>query len=76
MEPTLSKFNPNSVLGSGFSERSLEAQEVTARVEQSLPNLDSMISEVDKFIEEGKTYADTPQVIDVVLPFLCSYLPT
>ena len=75
LEPTLSKFNPNSVLGSGFSERSLEAQEVTARVEQSLPNLDSMISDVDKFIEEGKTYAEAPQIIDVILPFLCSYLP-
>ena len=75
LEPTLSKFNPNSVLGSGFSERSLEAQEVTARVEQSLPNLDSMISDVDKFIEEGKTYSECPQIIDVILPFLCSYLP-
>ena len=31
LEPSLSKFNPHSVLGSGFSDRSLEAQEVTAR---------------------------------------------
>lgn len=75
LEPSLSKFNPYSVNGSGFSEKSLEAQEVTARIEQSIPTLDLMISEVDKFIEEGKTYTESPHIIDVVLPFLCSYLP-
>ena len=75
LESSLAKFNPNSVFGSGFSERSLEAQEVTARVEQSIPGLDALIGEVDKFVTEGKTYAESPQIIDVVLPFLCSYLP-
>ena len=74
LEPSLSKFNPNSVLGSGFSEKSLEAQEVTARLENSLASLDGLISEVDKFIEENKSYSENPQVIDVILPFLCSYL--
>ena len=75
LEPSLAKFNPNSVFGSGFSERSLEAQEVTARVEQSIPGLDALIGEVDKFVTEGKTYSESPHIIDVVLPFLCSYLP-
>ncbi len=75
LEPSLSKHNPNSVHGSGFAKRSLEAQEVTARIEQSIPSLDSLIAEVDKFVEEGTTYTEKPQIIDVVLPFLCSYLP-
>jgi ryanodine receptor 2 len=30
LEPSLSKFNPNSVAGSGFAERSLEAQGITS----------------------------------------------
>ena len=76
LEPQLSKFNPHSVAGSGFAERSLEAQEVTARLEQSVASLDGLIAEVDKFIEEGRTYAEAPHVIDVILPFMCSYLPT
>lgn len=44
-------------------------------MEQSIASLDTLISEVDKFIEEGKTYTEAPHIIDVVLPFLCSYLP-
>ena len=76
LEPQLSKFNPHSVAGSGFAERSLEAQEVSARLEQSVPSLEGLIGQVDKFIEEGKSYAEAPHVIDVLLPFMCSYLPT
>ena len=49
--------------------------EVTARLEQSIASLDALISEVDKFIEEGKSHTEAPHIIDVVLPFLCSYLP-
>ena len=33
------------------------------------------MSEIEKFIEESKNYSDQPHVIDVLLPFLCSYLP-
>ena len=76
LEPQLSKFNPYSVLGSGFSERSLEAQEVTARVEQSVSSLDALIAEVGTYVDEGKSYTEAPHIIDVILPFLCSYLPT
>ena len=76
LEPQLSKFNPNSVLGSGFSERSLEAQEVTARIEQSVSSLDALIAEVGVYVDEGKSYTEAPHIIDVILPFLCSYLPT
>jgi ryanodine receptor 2 len=76
LEPSLSKFNPHSVLGSGFSERSLEAQEVTARLEQSVSSVDALIAEVGTYVDEGKSYAEAPHIIDVILPFLCSYLPS
>ena len=54
---------------------SQKISEVTARLEQSIASLDALISEVDKFIEEGKSHTEAPHIIDVVLPFLCSYLP-
>jgi hypothetical protein len=49
--------------------------EVTARLEQSIASLDTLIADVDKFIEEGKSHTEAPLIIDVILPFLCSYLP-
>ncbi|CAB4064635.1 RYR2 [Lepeophtheirus salmonis] len=54
LEPSLNRNNPWSVSGSGFAERSLEAQEVTARLEQSIPTLDILIGEVEKFINDGE----------------------
>ena len=76
LEPGLSKFNPHSVLGSGFSDRSLEAQEVTARFNSNVPELEQLVTKFDKYVEELNDYKDEPHVIDVVLPLLCSYLPT
>ena len=50
--------------------------EGTARLEQSVSSLDTLIAEVGKYVDDGKTHAEAPHIIDVVLPFLCSYLPT
>jgi hypothetical protein len=44
-------------------------------LEQSIASLDTLIADVDKFIEEGKSHTEAPHIIDVILPFLCSYLP-
>ncbi len=41
-----------------------------------MPSLESQLSEIEKFLEDGKTHSEFPHVIDVLLPFLCSYLPT
>ena len=76
LEPTLNHHNPSSVMGSGFAKRSLEAQEVVARLEQSVPTLEQQLAEIDKFLEENHTHQDHPHIIDVLLPFLCSYLPS
>lgn len=40
-----------------------------------MPTLETILAEVDQFVDSEKTYADTPHVIDVILPMLCSYLP-
>ena len=76
LEPSLSKFNPHSVLGSGFSNKSLEAQEVTARFVTNVPELEALVTKFDKYVDELNDYTEEPHIIDVVLPLLCSYMPT
>lgn len=76
LEPSLSKFNPHSVLGSGFSDRSLEAQEVTARFNSNVPELEQLVTKFDKYVEDLNDYKEEPHIIDVIVPMLCSYMPT
>ena len=40
-----------------------------------MPTLETILGEVDQFVESDKTYNEAPHIIDVVLPLLCSYLP-
>lgn len=44
-------------------------------MEGTMPTLETVLNEVDQFVESDKTYADAPHVIDAILPLLCSYLP-
>lgn len=74
LEPHLNKHNPFSLLNR-IADHSLEAQDIMVRMESSMPNLESILQEVDQFVESDKTYNDAPQIIDVILPLLCSYLP-
>ncbi|KAJ8665342.1 hypothetical protein QAD02_007004, partial [Eretmocerus hayati] len=74
LEPHLNKHNPFSLLNR-IADHSLEAQDIMARMESSMPTLETILNEVDQFVESDKTYADAPHVVDVILPLLCSYLP-
>jgi len=49
--------------------------DVMGRLGGSLPTLDSILTEVEQFVDSGKTYNDVPHIIDITLPMLCSYLP-
>lgn len=40
-----------------------------------MPTLEAVLGEVDQFVESERTYADSPHIIDVIMPMLCSYLP-
>ncbi|GFU98108.1 ryanodine receptor [Trichonephila clavipes] len=73
LEPMLNKHNQYSIHGK-LQETSLEAQAVMAEMEQSMPTIDDLMSQVEKFVATGK-YSETPAVIDVIIPLLCSYLP-
>lgn len=45
--------------------------DVMAKLESSLPNLDDIMSEVEKFANSGGRYNDAPHIIDAQLPMLC-----
>ncbi|XP_071036526.1 ryanodine receptor [Parasteatoda tepidariorum] len=73
LEPMLNKHNQYSIHGR-LQETSLEAQAVMAELESSMPTIDDLMQQVEKFVNGGK-YTETPAVIDVIIPMLCSYLP-
>lgn len=74
LEPHLNKHNQFSLLNR-IADHSLEAQDVMQKMESSMPTLESILQEVDQFVESEKTYHEAQHVIDVILPLLCSYLP-
>ncbi|KAG8232313.1 hypothetical protein J437_LFUL009412 [Ladona fulva] len=74
LEPHLNKHNLFSI-HHRLADHSLEAQDVMAKMESSMPTLEGILSEVDQFVESEKVYADSPHVIDVIMPMLCAYLP-
>ncbi|KAL1124812.1 hypothetical protein AAG570_001433 [Ranatra chinensis] len=74
LEPHLNKHNQFSLVNR-IADQSLEAQDVLSRMENIMPTLDAILTEVDQFVESEKTHSDAPHVIDVILPMLCAYLP-
>ncbi|XP_058809913.1 ryanodine receptor [Phymastichus coffea] len=74
LEPHLNKHNPFSLLNR-IADHSLEAQDIMTRMESSMPTLESILGEVDQFVESEKSYVDAPHIVDVILPLLCAYLP-
>lgn len=46
-----------------------------ARMENTMPTLETVIGEVDQFVDSEKHHVDSPHIIEVIMPLLCSYLP-
>ncbi|PAA86181.1 hypothetical protein BOX15_Mlig033273g1 [Macrostomum lignano] len=79
LEPKFNKSNKTSILYN-ISEDSLEnfsldIREVMTDIVTTLPNLQSIVSEIAKLAETGGNYSEAPHVIELTLPMLCSYLP-
>ncbi|XKL68210.1 hypothetical protein PGB90_003701 [Kerria lacca] len=74
LEPHLNKHNQFSLLNR-IADHSLEAQDIMARMENAMPTLETVLSEVDQFVDSEKSHEDAPHIIDVIMPLLCSYLP-
>ncbi|KAM7298254.1 ryanodine receptor [Ixodes scapularis] len=74
LEPSHNKHNPHCIHGKA-QEHSLEAQAVMATLESSMPTLDDLMGQVEKFVTANGKYSEQPYIIEVMLPMLCSYLP-
>lgn len=74
LEPHLNKHNQFSLLNR-IADHSLEAQDIMQKMEQTMPTLETIVQEVEHYVESEKSYQDAQHVIDVILPLLCSYLP-
>lgn len=73
LEPHLNKHNKYCIHGKS-EEHSLEALEVLSDLGASMPTLDELISQIEKFVVNGK-YSTEPHIVDVIIPIICSYLP-
>lgn len=74
LEPHANKNNPLSLLNR-IADTSLEAQDVLQKMDASMPTLETIMQEVEQYVESEKSYQEAQHVIDVILPMLCSYLP-
>ncbi|XP_069958037.1 ryanodine receptor isoform X5 [Cherax quadricarinatus] len=74
LEPMMNKNNPWSI-HNRIADQSLEAQEIIVKMETAMPTLETVLKQVEKFVDEESKHTDQPHIIDVLLPMLCSYLP-
>lgn len=74
LEPHSNKNNPFSLLNR-IADHSLEAQDIMAKMDASMPTLEAVMHEVEQYVESEKSYQEAQHVIDVIMPLLCSYLP-
>lgn len=73
LEPNLNRHN-RLCIHSRTGEYSLEAQAVMQELQASMPTLEDLMSQFDKYIESSTSYLKEPATIDVILPMLCAYL--
>ncbi|KAF7261042.1 hypothetical protein EG68_01789 [Paragonimus skrjabini miyazakii] len=77
LEPDLNRNNPLSITyDNRGGDYSLEARDVLHELSQTLASLPDIIQQVECLADSGIAgAAETPHLIEVTLPLLCSYLP-
>ncbi|XP_051511074.1 ryanodine receptor 3-like isoform X1 [Myxocyprinus asiaticus] len=76
LEPHLNMHNPQSVFNTKTPrERAiLSMPDTVEEMCPEMPHLDSLMKNISDISESGARYTEMPQVIEVILPMLCSYL--
>lgn len=77
-----SEFNFNNkysmmfgLSGDNLAEHSLEGKDIMDKVSLNLPTLENVITEIGTLCESAEVkYEDSPHIIEVLLPTICSYL--
>lgn len=73
LEPLLNKNNKYCI-HSRSQDYSLEAQAIMQDLEASMPILDDLMTQFEKYVESETKYHRDPYTIDIILPMLCAYL--
>ncbi|XP_077975839.1 ryanodine receptor 2-like isoform X3 [Styela clava] len=78
LEPALNKYNLYSIYNIlSIKDRQLlglppKLDQLTPRI----PDLETLLQDIESLADSGAKYEDAPEMIDIILPMICSYLPT
>ncbi|KAI6237110.1 hypothetical protein M3Y95_00230500 [Aphelenchoides besseyi] len=73
LEGEFNNNNKYSVLAKS-QEQSVQVQEVLQNLSQHIPQLEKLLTDIENTAQNSILYKDAPNVYDVDLPLLCSYL--
>uniref|UniRef100_H2Y883 Ryanodine receptor 3-like n=1 Tax=Ciona savignyi TaxID=51511 RepID=H2Y883_CIOSA len=77
LEPKLNKFNSYSIYNI-LSIKDRKALGLPPNLEQltpHLPILETLLADINHLADSGAKYEEAPEMIDIILPLICSYLP-
>nr|CAB3265843.1 ryanodine receptor 3 [Phallusia mammillata] len=76
LEPRLNKFNAYSIYNilSIKDRKMLGLPSKLEHLTPRLPNLNSLLADIGRLAESGAKYDEAPEMIDIILPMICSYL--
>ncbi|KAK6023897.1 hypothetical protein OSTOST_10304 [Ostertagia ostertagi] len=73
LEPEYNKNNKYSVLAK-TQDQSVQVQEMLQNLSTHIPHIEKLLTAIEQVSSNGITYAEQPNVYDVDLPLMCSYL--
>lgn len=73
LEPEFNKNNKFSVLAK-TQDQSVQVQEMLQNLSTHIPHLDKLLKDIEEVAANNVMYVDQPNVYDVDLPLICSYL--
>ncbi|XP_041952430.1 ryanodine receptor 3 isoform X1 [Alosa sapidissima] len=78
LEPHLNTHNPLSVFNTKTPREKaiLSMPDSVTEMCPDVPELDGLLKDISDLSESGARYSEMPQVIEVILPMLCTYLST
>uniref|UniRef100_A0A8R1HP75 Ryanodine receptor n=2 Tax=Caenorhabditis japonica TaxID=281687 RepID=A0A8R1HP75_CAEJA len=73
LEPEFNKSNKFSVLAKS-QDQSVQVQEMLQNLSTHIPHLEKLLTDIETVANNNTMYSDVPNVYDVDLPLMCSYM--
>ncbi|EPB70936.1 hypothetical protein ANCCEY_09971 [Ancylostoma ceylanicum] len=73
LEPEFNKNNKYSVLAKS-QEQSVQVQEMLQNLSTHIPHIERLLTDIEQVATNGVMYNEEPNVYDVDLPLMCSYM--